>query len=328
MTELGEAVAVAVPAVPQTPPKALKVRFDKGEARCGDVVTAMAQATEIPDGTKVEFELNTGKGTAIVTLSESLLAAQARKPWESKKLSDDWSDAKVILKGSAGGVSATADSELEIKKYANIASATKTIPCKSSHWGWDGKFDIELKDGVIHVTTKVKLINRQGAKPGPTDAMPAAGAAVSDADKAAMVADIEGKLTDKNYLHREKCARSDKCDCPRSRACCKLTVQIHVQFVESGEHHTVNLFQGAGRANATNWTRTKTRDNSWAHETGHLLGWYDEYSTGAVGAAPRWEPNRTTAIMNVGLEVPPEYYQDFGAWVGAQVAESWKALKV
>lgn len=63
-----------------------------------------------------------------------------------------------------------------------------------------------------------------------------------------------------------------------------------LDFVEDDYHHEVNLFQGAGRANASNWTRVKTRDNSWAHETGHLLGFYDEYSTGAVGTTYAGRP--------------------------------------
>jgi hypothetical protein len=90
-----------------------------------------------------------------------------------------------------------------------------------------------------------------------------------------MKADIEGKLSRKINLYRKNCAFGDACACPKP-------IVVVVDFVESGQHHEVNLYQGPGRANAMNWTREKTRDNSWAHETGHLLDWYDEYAGGAV----------------------------------------------
>ena len=185
---------------------------------------------------------------------------------------------------------------------------------------------IELKDGQITVTTKIKLINRQGAKPADGAALPAAGPAVSDADKQAMKADIEGKLSDQRLFHRAGCERGDGCDCPKGRGCCKVQVRIVVDFVESGEHHVVNLFQGAGRANSGNWTRVKTRDNSYAHETGHLLGFYDEYAGGAVGSAPRWKV-QAGVIMASGLTVPAEYYWDFRDWLKSKCSgEAWTVL--
>jgi hypothetical protein len=147
--------------------------------------------------------------------------------------------------------------------------------------------------------------------------MPAVGSAVSDEDKAAMKTDIEGKLSEKVKFHRDLC--EDKgCGCPK-------IVHIKIDFVESGEHHEVNLFEGPGRANASNWTRVKTRANSWAHETGHLLGWFDEYASGAVGTSPRWVEAAPTHVMGSGLIVPPEYSWDFRDWFIEKTSEQWTA---
>ena len=158
------------------------------------------------------------------------------------------------------------------------------------------------------MTVKVKLVNRLGAKPAnSTDPLPAIGDPVTDADKASMKADIEGKLSNKVSLIRKNCQFGAACSCPKP-------IKIVVQFVESGEHHLVNLFQGSGRANSSNWTRVKTRANSWAHETRHLLAWFHEYTGGAVGTAPRWKANEPANVMNVGLTVPPEYAWDFRDW--------------
>ena len=133
-----------------------------------------------------------------------------------------------------------------------------------------------------------------------------------------MKADVQAKLSSKVKLRRSVCGFAAACTCIKP-------VKIVVSFVESGEHHTVNLYEGAGRASASNWTRTKTRANSWAHETGHLLGWYDEYTGGAVGSSPRWLPNATTHVMNTGLVVPPEYGWDFRDWFDTASGEKWTA---
>lgn len=208
----------------------------------------------------------------------------------------------------------------------DYAKETKTIACTSGIFGWTGKFDIEFKSGILHVTTKVKLINRLGAKPASGDPMPAVGDPVTDEDKAEIKKDVESKLTGKWFMHRKGCDRNKACDCDEKYGCCKFRVRVHLEFVESGEHHVVNLFQGPGRANASNWTRVKTRDNSWAHETGHLLAWFDEYVGGAVGTAPRWKAPNNTAVMSSGLKVPFEYYWDFRDWLKGKSSQEWEGV--
>ena len=156
--------------------------------------------------------------------------------------------------------------------------------------------------------------------------LPAPGTADA-ATKATMKADVEAKLTDKWLLHRKNCKRGARCDCPVDAACCKIPVKIAVEFVESSQHHDVNLWSGRGRANSGNFTLQKTRDNSWAHETGHLLGWYDEYAGGATGSPPRWLPNAATHVMNAGAVVPKTYYVDFSDWVAAKEGESFGMVK-
>lgn len=263
------------------------------------------------------------EGRVVDSVAETLTGGSARAAWKSKAQTDKKLEPPFSLVGSAGGLNADAAKNLTILKYENNAWETKTIACSAHGFGWTGKFDIELKDGQITVATKIKLINRQGAKSADGTSLPAAGPAVSDEDKRAMKADIEGKLSNKRLFHRAGCKRGDGCNCPKGRGCCKISVRIVVEFVESGEHHVVNLFQGPGRANANNWTTIKTRDNSYAHETGHLLGFYDEYAGGAVGSAPRWKV-QGGVIMSVGLTVPAEYYWDFRDWLKSKCnGEEW-----
>lgn len=321
-----EEPATPPPTTPE-PDVALACNFDQVNPKCGDDILLQAQATNIPDGTSITFRLQSlADNKSIRTSSAALAGSRAERAWRVQKPTNDWPDPEIDMVASGGGATAASSNQVTIHRYPDVASETKTIACASGIYGWTGKFDIEFTDFETRITIKIKLVNRLGAKPAPGGAMPAAGPAVSAADKSSMKQDIESKLTEKWMLHRDGCQRGKGCSCPRGRGCCKFKVKITVEFLENGQHHTVNLFQGSGRANATNWTRVKTRANSWAHETGHLLAWYDEYSTGAVGAAPRWKPNRPGAVMNTGLAVPREYYWDFRDWLQAKAGEDWELI--
>ncbi len=58
-------------------------------------------------------------------------------------------------------------------------------------------------------------------------------------------------------------------------------VKLDVQFVGSGENNVVEVHDGSGRANATDWYLVSNQ-NTAAHEVGHLLGAFDEYAGGAT----------------------------------------------
>jgi hypothetical protein len=316
---------------PEEPPKptpTLKGKFKTTPVPCGDSVDLQLDGTDLPPNSNAAVDLKTVDGDkALSSVNGPLTGQSGTLQWISKKPSATWGKPEVYFSAEAGGAKAKSDNQLEFKKYADAASETKTFNCTSGIYGWTGKFDIEFKSGVLKVLTKVKLINRQGAKPASSsDPMPAAGPAVSDADKTSMKADVEGKLSGKWMMHRKACKRTATCDCDKSYGCCKFKVEVHIDFVESGEHHVVNLFQGAGRANSGNWTRVKTRDNSWAHETGHLLAWYDEYTGGAVGTAPRWTAPNAGAVMETGLKVPFEYYWDFRDWLKSKISEDLEGI--
>ena len=65
-------------------------------------------------------------------------------------------------------------------------------------------------------------------------------------------------------------------------------VKLDVAFVSSGQHNTVTVHAGDGRFDALNWYTVSTSwgpsfyGNLAAHETGHLLGNFDEYPGGAT----------------------------------------------
>ena len=316
-----------VPAPPVNNGKIVSCKFSKDTVYCGDEVKITAETNGIADGDSVQICVEKLSDKSNIIFSQNSISQnKTSTDWISKKTSPAWNGPEVSAAAASSSNKIYSTVNLTFKSYGPYAKSTKTFNCASGVNGWTGKFDIEVKDRKIYVNIKIKLINRLGQKPAGSGALPAVGPAVSAADKTSMKADIESKLSGKQRMHRHLCKRGAACDCDPSYKCCKIPVVLVVDFVESGEHHTVNLFQGNARANATNWTRVKTRANSWAHETGHLLGWYDEYVGGAVGTAPRWKAPNNTAVMSSGLAVPKEYYWDFRDFIKDNSGEAWDIL--
>ncbi|MGE5569552.1 MAG: hypothetical protein ACM3S5_11005 [Rhodospirillales bacterium] len=302
--------------------KSIRGRFTETRLKCGDAGHLQAEGVNLAPRAEASFRIyRVRDGAALASATHTMDVVNGE--WRARRPNDNRAGDKFAFDVSADGVSAVSDNQFEYEDYPNYAAETKTFHCSSPPFAWTGKFDISYSANAITVTVKIKLLNRNGSKPNSGDPMPplvtdASGnyVPVSDADKAAMKADIESKLSSKRNLFRNACIFGNGCTCGKP-------IRIVVRFVESGEHHVVNLFTGSGRANATNWTRVKTRDNSWAHETGHLLGWYDEYNGGAVGQPPRWQRNAPANIMNVGLNEPPEYCWDFRDWFQGKTGETW-----
>lgn len=312
------------PPPPPAPPeveKSIRGRFTQTTAKCGDPAFVEADGVNLADPNTTRFALkNATSGAALASASGEMRGQSLRGvDWRPKRPADWAPGASFTFDVNGDGQSNRSENRFAFHEYPAAGPATKTIACRSGRFGWTGRFAIAFARDEITVTVKIKLVNRLGAKPdAATDPLPAIGDPVTAEDKALMKADVEGKLSRKVRLFRTACGYGDACACPKP-------VIVVVDFVESGEHHAVNLFQGPGRANASNWTRVKTRDNSWAHETGHLLGWYDEYAGGAVGAPPRWKPDEAAHVMKTGLTVPPEYGWDFRDWFDGASGEAWTA---
>jgi hypothetical protein len=95
-------------------------------------------------------------------------------------------------------------------------------------------------------------------------------------------------------------------------ACTSYPVVFDVQFVSTGEHHTVRVRRGPARSNMTTWDTDDGADTA-AHEFGHMLGFADEY-------ADQNCPNRVVAtdnsIMRFSSGVPMNrHYQPFAIWL-------------
>lgn len=95
--------------------------------------------------------------------------------------------------------------------------------------------------------------------------------------------------------------------------CRSYSVDIDVQFVASGEHHTVTVHPGSGRADMTNWYVNSTGGTA-AHEAGHMFGNPDEY---ADKNCPSRVVTSDGSIMQNSQSgtVKERHYSGFSDWV-------------
>ncbi len=324
-------------------------RWMSSPVKCGDDAVMMADTENIPAGIAAIFAVKRMSDSALLsTENENTEATSVEKGWMSKKPSADWNGAEVKFKVSAAGVEADSQPEqLSFHSYPSIAQASisgrmQSPPAPSTaRFGWDKKVLIEFTDRKLLLTVKVCLRNKTQARPerGKKESYAdwkqrcrdvPVGSAVPAAAKQTMKEGIESVYRDELYLHREMCQRDDACDCNLDHRCCKFPVEVQVEFVETSGamNHEVNLWPGTGRASSNDWYRTESRPGkTWPHEVGHLMGFYDEYSSGAIGNPP-WQTSSSTSIMGSGNEVFVYHLQEFLDWFSNNVGEPFKLLEI
>jgi hypothetical protein len=143
-------------------------------------------------------------------------------------------------------------------------------------YAWQSRFDVTLTAGAplrpahgrptageCRVVVKPKFIPDAGVPPADV-------AAVKRRAAAAFT-----RLFDNQFILTDTASHT------------RYTLRTEVQFVDTGEHYTINLHAGNNRSNLSEWSVGRP-DETFAHELGHALGLKDEYIDAAV-------PDRATA---------------------------------
>ena len=323
-------------------------RFDRLVAKCGDKVGLIASGANIPDGTRVTFAIRQyTKGVQVATeraTMKSLLVTD--KHWVTKKTFKGWEPPHVDFQVSTGGASADSMNRLRIHQYPDFASypwsRRYNVTNRGINYQWDSKFDVEFKDSVLTITVKIKLTNYKGkqrrrGKPPLWKDRAGNYVPVDAKTKQRLKRSAEKLLSGKWLLHRKNCERGTHCNCQVSRQCCKFKIKVRVMFVESGQHHEVNLFIGKNpyTVNSEDWGRVPWDNLDYGHEVGHLLGCYDEYDRkGARGAIappsdrPPWRRNRPGSLMHAsGKRIPKVYYRIFKGEFRLKTSEPWELVR-
>jgi hypothetical protein len=171
-------------------------------------------------------------------------------------------------------------------------------------YGWTSAYraDFASRGCALRITLRIRLVPDTG---------------VSSADLATVVARwepaIEGAWSGQFPL-----AMTDgTCHCER------VSVAVDMRFVASGEHHTVTVHAGSGRADMTNWYVNSTGGTA-AHEAGHMFGNADEYADSKC-------PSRTVtsdgSIMQTSQTgaVKMRHYESFQRWLSNRTCCTYTA---
>ena len=180
---------------------------------------------------------------------------------------------------------------LEQGEDGSIPMETIKRSISDGPYGWDASYDIWALEQTVFVRLRVKLTALAG---------------VSER-KLSELAQIWEGAEDKWSGQHDLVENSD----PNN----KYGVSVDFQFVETEQHHDVNVRPGPARSNLSLWD-TADDVHAASHELGHAMGMVDEY---ADSASPSRSVTDESSVMhsNDG-EIRVSHYQDFADWLGGK----------
>lgn len=171
-------------------------------------------------------------------------------------------------------------------------------------YGWTAAYRIEetSKECTVQVTLRIRLVPDTG---------------VSAADIATVQALWEPAI-EAAWTNQFPLVRTDgSCSCERYR------LSVDVQFVASGEHHTVTVHPGSGRADMSNWYVNSTGGTA-AHESGHMFGNVDEYTDSNCPSRTVTSDGSIMQNSQTGT-VRARHYQGFADWLSNHTCCTYSA---
>ena len=175
-----------------------------------------------------------------------------------------------------------------------LAPNEYSFPKAECIYGWMAAFRIDEDARRCHlqVTLRIRLVAEEG---------------VSQADLAACRARWEPAIEQAWSRRFGIVLQNGNCRCR------DYSLDVNVQFVEAGAHHTVTVHAGSGRADMNNWYVASTGGTA-AHEAGHMFGNPDEY---ADKNCPSRVVTADGSIMQSSQtgSVKERHYSVFAGWI-------------
>jgi hypothetical protein len=249
-------------------------------------------------------------GSVAETLNAQTTGLRFTATWISKAQTANWRTDRHRFRFTAAGVTCTSSNEFTFRQRPTTAWVLKNVvhPSGNGFAPSHEKHDARLEANRVHYGLKLKLT----------------GAAFDATKRANAKTRIEtvwnDGFNDKRF-HRTNCRRGRTCDCTFD--CCKAGFRLDVSFVDSGEHLAVNVVTSppppASRQRSSmngdggTWGDPPLNETStYAHETGHVLGQADEYSTGATdptGVQPANAPSPNLMSTTGNTTVLTRHYR-------------------
>lgn len=325
---------------------------------CGNRTVLLALTRNIPAGTAATITVKQiSNNAAIFTRSMETYSNYFGTTWVSKKPTSNWNAPDVKFSAEAAGLSDDShDPQLQFHRYPDLTGEYYRAHVESvgavANYEWDRLVYVRVIDRVLHIQVPIIVTVHTGSPPergklqslssyhNACEREPVRGDGnLTDAEKTQFKNWIQGIYRQQVALHRQNCGRhGDPCDCPPSRKCCKMEIKVWVLFYDRNDARPatrVQYWNGGGRANSSNWYSGYVTSGQapvvFAHEVGHLMGFFDEYNPdGAWGPSPWVHPNNGALMGHSSAtqhRIETYYFDIYAQWLSRQTGEPWRVVR-
>ena len=267
-----------------TLPWTLVANWVDTQAYCGDNASLEVGVVPVPQTANVTVEiLHPSTGATVGTVNGTLSGGSVQLAWTAKAQTANWRTDQISFRATVSGIGLTGSSnnQFTFKQRPTTGWIARKID-RGTPAGYADVYEVvdaALEANQVHYSLKIRLTPPSGATAVPWDA-------ARQASEKSKIDTIWNNGFSAKKFHRKSCGRGATCDCAFD--CCKLGFRFDGNFVASGEHYAVQIQTSAtpGRS-GTSLTGSFWVDpagnpaTDYAHEVGHMLGQFDEYSGGA-----------------------------------------------
>jgi hypothetical protein len=319
------------------------------QAYCGDNANLQVTVTPTPpDGNVSVNVMDNAAGNSVATLTGAMTGGKAQLTWMAKAYSANWRTDKVTFSATVSSVGASGNSSNQFTFKNRPTAAWETVsqasPQPGNGFGPPGeRYDRTLEANQVHLKLKFRTQAHTLPCTYYNCNTGTAGAALDTTKQASAKTLIETVWNNGfsgKHFHRTGCGRGNTCDCTYD--CCKVVFQLEVVFVTSGENvlitiHPQNPPTQAQIACSMGWGGADWADppfdpgSAYPHETGHVLGQYDEYPTGATdlsGVEPADATTTDPNLMSTGgnTTLKPRHFRQALAYLNSKSGDPYATI--
>jgi len=257
---------------------------------CGDNVRLECAITGgPPDGAATVEILHPSSGSVIHTINTTLTGGRFSATWVAKAQTADWRTDQIRFRVQAAGLTCTSSNTFTFRARPTTGTVLQNYMCGHAAHGGGHRavYDLMLEANRVLQTLKFKSWSDPG--------VPAATLTAFAGEVETRAETVWNNGFNAKKFHRHNCQRGAACDCTFD--CCKAGFHLDVQFVASGQHRQIKVIPQPNPAAPTIISWCRYDDSAWAypgvdptsvyaHETGHMLGQYDEYVTSCNDPSP------------------------------------------
>jgi hypothetical protein len=300
-----------------------QTRWIDTQAYCGDNARLEGTITgsSPPSGPVTVEILHPTNGSVVDTVTAQMNGGHFTATWVCKAQSANWRTDRHRFRFTAAGLTCTSSNEFTFRQRPTTNWILKDVdhPTNNGFAPVVELHDARLEANRVHYSLKLRTHG------SPFDA-------TKQANAKSRIETVWNDGFNNKKFHRTRCGRGRACNCAFD--CCKAGFRLDVNFVASGEHVAVNVVasppppaerhrSGMGRNNSHWGDPPRNETSTYAHEVGHVLGQFDEYSTGGTdpsGVQPANAPDANLMSTTGNTTLLNRHYRRVLAFLNANAS--------